>query len=497
MKNSTNKKPLFDRRGKSGIYSVVISLILLAVLVVVNLIVGSLPAKFTMLDTTATGQYEISGTTESFLSGVKEDVTIYYIVPDGYEDSMLYSYLERYVSLNKKLALKLIDPLKTPEFLSSYPEFKDAEQEFSNSEYVSSYLLVESAARYLVIHTGQLYTYAFSELGTSGLSFEEAAEIYDQYYKYGYMLNLSQDGYCFDSRITGAVEYVCAENIPSIYLLSGHGEEAFSDTVSSYLKDFGIEYKPLNLALDGDSIPADCSCIIIHKPTSDITITEASKLSSYVAGGGNIFLMTDKNSDSMRNLMNLTAEFGMSIEAGTVSEGDSSKHVADLPGHIYPTINMNHATTALISNYNIDILLANAQSIVTEEASGYTVTELLTTSDKATVGSSAAGKKVLAAISEGNNGGGKLLWVASPSLTNDALISKTASANFALFFSMANSLMGDYISVLPEIASISMSQAMVNTTALDVNIWGTILIFLIPGAFLAAGIGYTVYRRRR
>ena len=57
--------------------------------------------------------------------------------------------------------------------------------------------------------------------------------------------------------------------------------------------------------------------------------------------------------------------------------------------------------------------------------------------------------------------------------------------------------MDDYISVLPEIASISMSQTMVTTTAMDVNVWGALLIFIIPGALIGAGIGYTVYRRRR
>ena len=492
MNNNMNKKPLFDRRGKSGIYSVVLSLILLAVLIVVNLIVGSLPAKITMLDTTDTGKYEISGTTESFLAGIKQDVTIYYIVPEGYEDSTLSSYLERYVSVNKKLTLKSVDPLENPTFLEAYPEFDDMS---SDTEYMSSYLLVQTAERYRVIHTGELYTYAFNELGATGLSFDEAMNLYQQYMYYG--IYPVEDGYAFDSTITGAVEYVCAENIPSIYFLSGHGEEPFSETVSSYLKDYGIEYKDLNLALDGDTVPADCSCIIIHKPTSDLTVTESSKLSAYVAGGGNIFLMTNKNSGDMKNLMNLTAEFGLGTESGTVSEGDSSKHVADLPGYIYPTLNSAHDTTSLLAGYSNVVLLADAQSIVTAEASGYTITELLTTSDKATVNGDAEGEKVLAAISEGNNGGGKLLWVASPSLTNDSLISKTQSGNFVLFFGMANALMDDYISVLPEIESISMTQAVVTTTATDVNIWGTILIFLIPGALLGAGIGYTVYRRRR
>ncbi len=495
MNNNMNKKPLFDRRGKSGIYSVVLSLILLAVLVVVNMIVGSLPAKHTMLDTTASGQYEISGTTESFISGIDENVTIYYVVPDGYEDSTLTSFLERYVSMSQKLNLKYVDPLEDPAFLDKYPEFEDLAEE-ATSDYMSTYLLVESANRYRVIHTGELYTYAFTELGASGLSLEEASEIYDQYKLYG--IYPVADGYCFDGTITGAIEYVCAETIPSIYLLSGHGEETFGDTVASTLTDYGIEYSELNLALEGDSIPEDCACIIVNKPTSDITKDEAAKLASYIENGGSLFLMTDKNSDGMKNLMALTSSFGMTLEAGTVSEGDSSKHVTDFPGHIYPTVNSTHEITAPFTSYRNLILLSNAQAIKVGEAQGYTVTELLTTSDKAYSGENGeAGKKVLSAISEGSDGKGKLLWVASAALTNEGLISSTSSGNLVLLFNMANVLTGDYISVLPDIESIAITESTITTTAIDANIWGTILIFIIPGALLAAGLGYTFYRRRR
>ena len=493
MNNSKNFKPLFDRRGKSGIYSVVLSLILLAVLIVVNLIVGSLPARYTMLDTTDSGQYEISGTSESFLAGVKENVTVYYIVPEGYEDATLSAFLERYVSLSSKLTLKSVDPLENPAFLDNYSEFEDLSQE--SGDYASSYLLIESAERYRVLHTGELYTYGFADLGYSGLSFDEAMTLYQQYYYYG--IYPVEDGYCFDSKITGAIEYVCAESIPSVYVLGGHGEEAFSETVASFLTDYGIDYKELNLALDGDTVPEDCTCIIIHKPTSDLTRSEANKLASYVAAGGNVFLMTDKDADKMSNLSSLTAEFGLTAEAGTVSEGDSSKHVADLPGYIYPSLDSAHATTSILKGYSKVVLLANAQSIKTESVSGYKVTELLYTSDKATVNGGEAGKKVLAAASEGENGGGKLIWVASSSLTNDSLISKTSSGNVVLFLSMVNSMMEDYISVLPEIESIAMTQSVIATTATEANVWGTILIFIVPGALLIGGIAYTVYRRRR
>jgi len=496
MNNNVNK-PLFDRRGKNGIYSVVVALILLTVLVVVNLIVGTIPANLTMIDTTASGQYKISGTTENFISGIDENVTIYYIVPAGYEDEVLSSYLERYVSLSPKLTLKPVDPLENPAFLNSYPEFEDISGEFTDSDYVSSYLLIETAARYRVLFTDELYTYSISELGASGLSFEEAVEIYSYYAQYGYYLSIAPDGYYFDSRITGAVEYVCAKYIPSVYVLSGHNEAAFTDTVATYFSDYGIDYKELNLALQGDSVPADCSCIIIHNPAADLTANEARKLAEYVAAGGNILLTTDKNADKFVNLMSLTAEFGLLAESGIVAEGDSSYHVPDLPEYIYPKLNLEHASLSRLYGYRISVLLASAQSIKVSEASGYTATELLTTSDKATVDGKNEGKKVLAAISEGNNGGGKLVWVASSSLTNDAHISKTTNGNAAVFMEMANALLGNYISALPEIESISMSTPVLTTSETDVNIWGAVLLFIAPGALLAAGIAYIVYRRRR
>ncbi|MBQ4140552.1 MAG: Gldg family protein [Clostridia bacterium] len=497
-KNASPKKPLFDRRGKSGIYSVVLSLILLAVLVVVNMLVDSLPAKYTLLDTTAEGQYEISGTTESFLAKMDTNVTIYYVVPEGYENSILSSFLERYVSMTPKLSLKYIDPLENPAFLDKYPEFDELAEE-SVGDYVTTYLLIESNLRYRVLHTGELYTYAFAELGASGLSLEEASQIYEQYYYYG--IYPTEDGYCFDSGITGAVEYVCAAKIPSVYVLNGHGEEAFSDSINSTLSDYGIKYSQLNLALESDGIPEDCACIIINKPASDMTAAEAAKLSAYVSDGGNIYLMTDKNAEKLTNLMSLTSKFGLTVEAGTVNEGDSSKHVAEYPGHIYPTLNSSHSITSPFLSYRNAILLSNAQSIKVEEVNGYKTTELFVTSDKAYVTVSGekgeAGKKVLSAIAEGDDGKGKFLWVASAALTNDGLISSTQSGNLIMLFNMANTLMGDYISVLPEIESVSMNEMRITTTETDVNIWGTILIFVIPGAILAGGLGYTIYRRRR
>ena len=71
------------KKVKAGSYSIGITVILLAAIIVFNLFVNALPSKYTVLDTSVTGMYTISSTTESFLYTLKEDVTIYLISEGG------------------------------------------------------------------------------------------------------------------------------------------------------------------------------------------------------------------------------------------------------------------------------------------------------------------------------------------------------------------------------------------------------------------------------
>ena len=47
------------------------------------------------------------------------------------------------------------------------------------------------------------------------------------------------------------------------------------------------------------------------------------------------------------------------------------------------------------------------------------------------------------------------------------------------------------------IPGVELSETLITTTAADANIWGSILIFIVPGAVLGGGIIYWVRRRRR
>ena len=74
IKDSMNKKYI-----KNGSYSVVISAVFVVIVLVVNMIVGSLPSKYTEVDVSEQKLYSIGDDTKKFLKDLDKDVTIYHI----------------------------------------------------------------------------------------------------------------------------------------------------------------------------------------------------------------------------------------------------------------------------------------------------------------------------------------------------------------------------------------------------------------------------------
>lgn len=63
------------------------------IVLVVNMIVGSLPSKYTEVDVSEQKLYSIGDDTKKFLKDLDKDVTIYQVVQSGSEDETIKSYL--------------------------------------------------------------------------------------------------------------------------------------------------------------------------------------------------------------------------------------------------------------------------------------------------------------------------------------------------------------------------------------------------------------------
>ena len=74
FKDSINKKYL-----KNGSYSSVMIVVFIAIIIVINMIVGNLPSKYTQLDISSEKLYTIGDETKAMLKNLDKDVTIYQI----------------------------------------------------------------------------------------------------------------------------------------------------------------------------------------------------------------------------------------------------------------------------------------------------------------------------------------------------------------------------------------------------------------------------------
>ena len=97
MKNNKHKK--FDKKKligtiskkhiKNGSYTMVMSVIFIAVVVVLNMIVNAIPSKYSEIDISSQKLYSIGDDTKAMLKDLDKDVTIYQIAQSGSEDETI------------------------------------------------------------------------------------------------------------------------------------------------------------------------------------------------------------------------------------------------------------------------------------------------------------------------------------------------------------------------------------------------------------------------
>ena len=222
---SIDKKSL-----KNGSYSMGITAIVIAVLVVINLIVGQIPEKYTQVDVSTQKLYTISDTTVKYLKDMNTDVTIYHIVQSGKEDSVLEKMLTRYEEESKHIKVEKKDPVLYPNFTSQY----------TSDDVEDNSLIVVAGEKSKVISYSDLY---------------ETEMDYTTY-------QTNTTGFDGEGQIDSAISYVTSENLPVIYTLEGHEELELNSSLTDSLQKANYDVQSLNL-LTQDAVPEDTGCLLI------------------------------------------------------------------------------------------------------------------------------------------------------------------------------------------------------------------------------------------
>ena len=457
-----------------GAYSLAISAIVLALLVVVNVLAGVLPAAWTKYDISASQLYSVTSNTKVVLNALEEDVTIYWIVQADQEDVVLETLLSKYESLSDHVKVEKKNP-------DVYPTFA---QQYTDETVENNSLIVVCGDRSRYIPIDDIYLYEV-----------------DMYTYTSYL-----DSFDGEGAITSAIDYVVTEDLPQVYQLEGHGEADLPSTFQEQLEKGNVELQSLSL-LTVDQIPEDAACLLIYAPASDISTEERDMLADYVATGGKLLVMAGPVEDaSLDNLNSLLSDYGVTVNEGIVVEGDREHYASQSPLALMPDMSSNDITDPLIEERYYPILtIANGLTVGEDTGEG-TVTTLLTTSDAAF--SKAAGYEMTSydqeegdiagpfvlGVSIASDGGGQLVWFTSGTFLDDGYNAYSSGANVNLAMNALSSLVGEREAMA--IRSKSLGYNYLTISDSTASLLQVTMIGLFPLLFLGTGI-FVVVRRRR
>ena len=470
IKDSMNKKYL-----KNGSYSVVISAIFIVIVLVVNMIVGSLPTKYTEVDVSSEKLYSISDDTKDFLKKLDKDITIYQVVQSGSEDETIKKLLEKYAEESDHIKVEQKDPVVNPKFTSEY----------TSDDVAANSLIVVCGDRSKVVNYSSIY---------------ESSIDYNTYQS-------TTTGFDGEGQIDSAISYVTSEDLPVLYTLDGHGEKELDSTLQEDIQKANIDIKSLNLITE-EKVPDDAACLLINAPASDISESEKDAIIDYLENGGKAMIFSDYTEESMENFDAVLANYGVERTDGIVIEGDS-QHYAQMPYYLVPTVNSTDAISDFASKgYYVLMPYAqgiqksddvrdtvNIESLLTTSDSAYSKTDLnsgsLEKEDGDVDGPFDLGVSITETVDDDKET--HIIYYSTSNLLQSQINQMVSGGNEKLVMASLSSLVDTEDSTTVSIPSKSLEVSYL--TAYDASFWKICTIGLIPGAFLL--IGFMIWLKRR
>ena len=472
------KMPLNKKYLRNGSYSTLLIVIFVAIVVVINMIVGKLPSKYTQIDISDQQLYSIGDETKKVLNNLDKDVTIYQIAQSGSEDETISNLLQKYADESKHVKVELKDPVVSPKFVSEYT----SDQVSSNS------LIVVCGDRNKVVNYNDMY---------------ESTMDYNTY-------SYQTTGFDGEGQITSAIAYVTTENLPVLYTLEGHGEKELDSTIKEDIEKANMEIKTLNLISEG-SVPDDAACLLIDSPSSDISEDEKTALLDYLENGGKAMVFSDYTESTLTNFAAVLENYGVKAADGIVFEGDNQHYGMQMPYYLLPTVNSTDASSETASS-GYYIIMPYAQGIqkLDDVRDTVTVEDILTTSDSAysktnlqsetlekedgdVEGPFALGVSIKEDVGDGKKT--QIIYYSSSYIMDSQMNQLVSGGNEKLVTESLNSMVSTEETTTVSIPSKSLEVSYLTISDYDASFWKICTIGLIPGIFLVAG--FVIWFKRR
>ena len=466
------KKLFQSNDSKRGSYTLAMTSIVIAIVIVFNMIVNLIPENKRQFDISSTNIYEISSKSKKIINKVDHDVTFYVLAEKSNTDKRIKTFINKYASLSDKIHIKWIDPVLHPSALTKYGT------EENN--------IVISCKK-----TNRTTTVSFDDILVSSASY--------------YSTSSSASSFDGDGQLTSALNYVTSDKEYKAYYTSGHGESSLSSEVTSLLTKSRISTSDL-LLMTATSIPDDCDLLIIDGATSDFTKDEIKLLSSYLKKGGKVVTLLAQTNKSMKNLYGLLKDYGLTVQSGYIADTERSYQ-----GNYYyliPNLSVSGDMASGISSNSVMMINSkgmtqstpvrdsiSTDAFMTTSSNGYAVTE-----KKQTQGTYVLGATSTESVKVKNSKGKKVtkesrLTVYGSNMLIDEQITSSFSSleNLTLFTNSVTASLdnADNVSISPKSLEVSY-----NTIA-HPGPFSILVVFVIPVGLIVGGFIVWFRRRRR
>lgn len=181
---------------RQGTYRVALTVMVVAVVIIINLMAGLIPEGYRKLDVSSTNIYEISDTSKKLLASLDKKVTFTVLAVKEETDDRIKTFLSKYAALSDNIEVEWIDPVLHPSALTEYNTQENT-------------MVVECQ------DTGKSTTVAFTDI------------IVTDMYSYYYTGTASESEFDGEGQLTSAVNYVTNDETKKIYTATDMESQAF------------------------------------------------------------------------------------------------------------------------------------------------------------------------------------------------------------------------------------------------------------------------------
>ena len=458
-----------------------------AAVIAVCVLLAALPFRVIYPDVSGSGTYRVSDVSKRYLGTISEDVEIIYYSEGGKHsaDKDLYSFVRAIAAESDHIRVRLEDPERT------------------GADAADQSVEIRSAKRSKTVLASELFYYYNNYYGA--MSVEEYARVLTQlssitdaetYSSYLSVYGPSQMTAYNSADITliSAIRYVLADRAPKLYAY-GNGGSSINALFRAELEQAGYSVTVLDSM---ETVPADCEGLYLSVLT-DLTATQATALSSYLAGGGSVFLTTDYATVNIPNLSAVMAEYGLSspdTQNYLCVLNTSSSSSSSLSPQFY-AVTGDHPITDPIGD---SFVAYSAHLIETEPAEGVTHSVLLRASDGAyhvradlALGEMPeTGSFPLCVLAEKDDS--SVLWLSMP--LDSMMNSLSSGADFA-FVKQSFDYFTQYANSALNIADTQIPSSYLTIQSSARTFWMLAFIIVIPATVFTIGAVRCYVRKKR